>query len=408
MKKEAVEIKEKTLSNGLKLIGELNPGNKSCGIGFFVKTGARDEMTEESGVSHFLEHMLFKGTEGRSALDITMEMGNIGAQANAYTSEELTVYYSAIIPEYFSAMQDLLSDMMRPALDADEFDMEKKVILEEIALYQDRPNFFLFENAYQDFFAPHCAGNSVLGTTDSVGALRVEQMQAYFARRYVPDNITLVGSGDFNWNRFIEDAERLCGSWQYGNANRQHSNFKFERRQKIYRKKDLTQAHMLWLAPSCGVAQAERIPLSLLATILGDHHGSKLYWALVDNGLAEGAGADNDERADTGCFAIYAATAPDKLNQVKDVVQKLSAKLLDFSSEDLERAKTKVVTRMALSGELPMGRLMALGSEWSNRSRIHRLHEKIKDIKAITKDDIAKALEKYPLNEWSEFSLLPE
>jgi predicted Zn-dependent peptidase len=141
--------KQTQLKNGLTVIGESNPANVSSAIGFFVRTGARDETPAESGLSHFLEHMMFKGTPTRSAIDINMALGNLGAQANAFTSEENTVYYAAVIPERFSEMQELLSDMLRPALDPNEFDMEKKVILEEIALYQDRPHFFLFENAFQ-------------------------------------------------------------------------------------------------------------------------------------------------------------------------------------------------------------------------------------------------------------------
>src|SRR5258708_1167985 len=159
------EILLHTLKNGLTLIGEPNSANKSAAVGFFVRTGARDEVGKEAGISHFLEHMMFKGTEKRSSLDITYQLGNIGAQANAYTSEENTVYYSAIIAEFFSEIVELLCDMLRPALDRDEFNLEKKVILEEIALYQDRPQFYLFENAISTYFNSHTPGNSVLGTT---------------------------------------------------------------------------------------------------------------------------------------------------------------------------------------------------------------------------------------------------
>lgn len=164
-------FKKTQLSNGLTLLGESNPSNVSAAIGFFVKTGARDETPAESGLSHFLEHMMFKGTPTRSALQINLDLGNLGAQANAFTSEENTVYYAAVIPERFAEMQDLLTDMLRPSLDRGEFDMEKKVILEEIALYQDRPHFYLFENAFKDYFGDHPAGNSVLGSHASVLSL---------------------------------------------------------------------------------------------------------------------------------------------------------------------------------------------------------------------------------------------
>jgi predicted Zn-dependent peptidase len=179
------EMKKTVLSNGLTVVGEPNPANVSAAIGFFVRTGSRDENEQESGVSHFLEHMMFKGTATRSAEDITFQLGNIGAQANAFTSEENTVYYGAVIPEHLPAMQELLSDMLRPAIDPDEFSTEKNVILEEIALYQDRPTHVLFEKAYRTFYGTHPVGNSVLGSTDSISALTYEQMRGYFERRKV-------------------------------------------------------------------------------------------------------------------------------------------------------------------------------------------------------------------------------
>ena len=122
----STKVYKEVLPNGLTLLAESNPANVSAGIGFFVRTGARDESARESGVSHFLEHMMFKGTPTRSALDINLELGNLGAQANAFTSEENTVYYATVIPEKFKAMQEHLSDMLRPALDPEEFSMEKK------------------------------------------------------------------------------------------------------------------------------------------------------------------------------------------------------------------------------------------------------------------------------------------
>ena len=140
-----MDFKKYTLENNLTLLGEVNPHAKSVALGFFVKTGARDETADVSGVSHFLEHMMFKGTEKRSALDVTYDLGNLGAQANAFTSEENTVYYASVLPEYFEDTLELLSDMLRPSLSQEEYDVEKKVILEEIALYQDHPMHILFE-----------------------------------------------------------------------------------------------------------------------------------------------------------------------------------------------------------------------------------------------------------------------
>jgi len=402
------EVRKQTLPNGLQIIGERNPNNKSASLGFFVKTGARDETEPESGISHFLEHMMFKGTAKRSALEVTFHLGNIGAQANAFTSEENTVYYASVVPKYFSAIQELLSDMLRPALDQHEFDTEKKVILEEIALYQDRPNFYLFEHASRDFYAGHPAGNSVLGSTQSVSAISRDLMRNYFERRYAANNISLVASGNFDWNQFLDDANRYCGAWKSHEAGRAVSGFKAKALQKEYRKKKIQQSHVLFMTDSASAQEQERYPLGVLANILGDSSGSKLYWELIDSGLADSAGADSDERDGTGCFMVYASTEPAKLEQVASKIKNIISDHTNFSEQDLERAKTKICSRVALSGELPFSRLLALGTDWTYLKQINSLKETIAKIKAVTRAEIEKALAKFPLKTWSEFRLLPE
>ncbi len=396
------------LSNGLTILGEANEANVSAAIGFFVKTGARDETDLESGVSHFLEHMLFKGTPTRSAIDINLELGNLGAQANAFTSEESTVYYSAIIPENFRAMQELLSDMMRPLLDPEEFAMEKKVILEEIALYQDRPHFYLFENAFKDYFGQHPAGNSVLGSHESVSALSRDVMKSYFDRRYSPSNIVLAATGNFSWESFVSDAERLCGGWENFSVLRDTPRYAGKSGKRNILRKNLSQSHAVLITSGACAQDPERYPLSLLANILGDSSGSRLYWALIDKGLADSASVDNDERDGTGCFSTYVSTSPERLDEVLSIARSVLASPLDFSEADLERAKSKIVSRIVLDGELPMGRLMALGMEWSYRRESTPLSVIVERVQNVTRGDIEGALKRFPLNEWSEYRLLPE
>lgn len=396
------------LSNGLTVLGEANPDHHSVGVGFFVRTGSRDEEPVESGVSHFLEHMMFKGTERRSALDITFELGNLGAQANAFTSEENTVYYAHVLPEYFEPILELLSDMLRPALDEGEFNTEKNVILEEIALYQDRPHFYLYENAAKDFFGNHPAGNSVLGTTQSISALSRNQMKEYFDRRYAPSNIVLVVSGKFDADSLQDLAQKYCGSWKDLKVERKVTPFKGSAKNVTFRKKDIKQSHGLLLTSSCSAQDAERYPLSILSNIIGDGIGSKIYWELVDPGLAESAGADIDEKDGTGYFSAYASTEPEKLEEVVAKLRSILAKGAEFSDEDLERAKNKIATRIALDGELPMGRLMTLGFDWTYRKRMRPLKEIISDVRSVKRTDIEAALTKFPLGTWAEYRLVGE
>lgn len=402
------EVQQETLANGLHIIAEYHPQAKSSSLGFFVRTGARDESPRESGVSHFLEHMMFKGTAKRNALEITFQLGNIGAQANAFTSEENTVYYASVMPKYFSAAQELLSDMLRPAIDPAEFETEKKVILEEIALYQDRPQFYLFEHATKDYFGDHSAGNSVLGSQQSIADLKRDEMAEYFRRRYSADNITLVASGNFDWRAFFSDAKKYCANWQAFAPQRDAVPYTGNKIRKVYKKKNLTQVHLLFVCPGASAEQEERYAMSLLATMLGDSSGSRFYWELIDSGLADSAGADNDEKQGTGCFMAYASTELKNAPKVEQVMRDILDTPLEFSDADLERAKNKVLTRVVLGGELPMGRLMALGNEWLYRKRIHSLRETIEKVRALSRSDIERALKIYPLKKWAEFKLEPE
>ncbi len=399
--------KRTNLKNGLTIIGEMNRSNVSTAIGFFVKTGARDETTNESGVSHFLEHMMFKGTASRSALDINFALGNLGAQANAFTSEENTVYYAAVIPERFTEMQELLSDMVRPALDPNEFDTEKKVILEEIALYQDRPHFFLFESAFKDYFSTHPAGNSVLGSHDSVSALTHEQMRDYFNRRYSPSNIVLAATGNFDWDSFVTDAERYCGAWRGDYVPRTCTRYRGASKRRIFTKSNLNQAHAVLIAEGTSAQDDERYPMALLATMLGDSSGSRMYWELIHTGLAESAGVDSDERDGTGCFSAHVSTTPDRLEQVLEIAKRILSTPMDFTEHDLDRAKAKVISRIVLDGELPMGRLMALGLEWIYRQESTPLSAIIERLREVSRAEIEAALDRFTLSAWSEYSLLP-
>jgi predicted Zn-dependent peptidase len=381
-------VKQHTLKNGLKIICEHTPEAKSVGLGFFVKTG-------------------FKGTPKRSALELTFDMGNIGAQANAFTSEENTVYYATVLPEYALSMQEILSDMMRPTLDPQEFDTEKNVILEEIALYQDRPQFYLFDNASTDFFGSHPAGNSVLGSNESIKALTREQMKDYFDRRYAPNNIVFACAGNIDADAIIRQVESLCGGWSSIDAPRKYPLFSAENKSKIFQKPNIQQGHVLLYAQGPSAQDKERYALSMLSMILGDSSGSRMYYELVQTGIAESAGADTDEKDQAGNFYAYAVTEPNKTDQVSEIMRSIISKAHDFNDADLTRAKTKSISRIIANGELPMGRLMALGTEWVYLNQIQNLQDLISEVKAVTVSDIHAALEKFPLQVISEYRLLP-
>src|ERR1700758_3354961 len=188
------------LDNGLRVIAELNDQAHSVASGFFVKTGSRDESKELAGVSHFLEHMVFKGPPRRSALAVNRDFDRVGAKHNAQTSEEDTFFHVTCLPEYLPPAFDVLSDILRPTLRSDDFDTEKQVIIEEIRMYLDNPMSVAYEAAKTAHFGDHPLGNSILGTVESIAGLRADQMRAYFAERYCPSNIVLGFAGKGDWN----------------------------------------------------------------------------------------------------------------------------------------------------------------------------------------------------------------
>ena len=215
-----MQFREHQLDNGLQIIAECNPRACCSAAGFFVHAGARDETDSLSGVSHFLEHMVFKGTERREAADVNRELDDIGAQSNAFTSEEQTVYYAAMLPEYLPQGIDLLSDIMRPSLREKDFSMEKQVILEEIAKYDDQPPYGAQEKVMALHFGSHPLARSVLGTQESVEALSRDQMAGYWQERYSPSNMTLAAAGKIDFDALVRQLESLCGNWQRADVER--------------------------------------------------------------------------------------------------------------------------------------------------------------------------------------------
>src|SRR6266571_5495063 len=184
----ALQFHHKQLKNGLDIIAEINPDSHSVASGMFVKTGARDESMDVNGVSHFLEHMMFKGSAKYTWEDVNRIFDEIGARYNAFTSQEMTAYYANVLPEFTERAMEHLSHLLRPAIRVEDFTTEKKVILEEIAMYLDDPGHRLYEDLMESHFGPHPLSMSVLGAAETIQKLKRDQMAEYFARRYGPGN----------------------------------------------------------------------------------------------------------------------------------------------------------------------------------------------------------------------------
>lgn len=394
-----MQFREHTLDNGLEIVAECNDQAYSTGLGFFVRAGSRDESDEVAGVSHFLEHMMFKGTPRRTADDVNREFDEMGAHYNAFTTEEGTVYYAAVLPEYQSAAVDLLGDIMRPSLRKEDFDTEKKVIIEEIRMYEDQPPFGADDKCKAVFFGRHPLGRSVLGTPETITDLSVEQMRSYFESRYSPQNIVLVGAGRIDFEQLVTDAERLCGGWQRIEAERQvapampHAEF------QCLGKDISAQEYVMELAAGPAAEDPDRYAAKILATVLGDDSGSRLYWELVDTGYAEHASLGHYDYQGAGLFLTYMSCLPentsDNLQRVLDLYRKAEAE--GFSEAELEQAKRKINSRVVLSSERPRGRLFSVGSNWIQRAEYRTVQDDLRAVEGVSVDDLERLLKQYPL-----------
>jgi predicted Zn-dependent peptidase len=399
-----------TLSNGLALVGETNAPARSVALGFFVKTGSRDETPDVSGVTHFLEHMVFKGTPRRSALEVNADFDKIGAQYNAFTSEENTVFYAAVLPEYLPQAFDILADILRPSLREDDFEMEKNVIIEEIGMYEDQPTWSAYDHAKRVYFADHPLGNSILGTPQSIRALKRDQMHAYFQRRYVPGNIAVVAAGNFGWDKLVKLAEKHCGHWSQGleghldmRTTRGTGAFEVLNREKV------TQEHVILVSPGPPVNSMKRYAADILATVLGDDSGSRLYWALVDPGLAESADCSFHEYFDTGAFYVSFSCEPEQAQKnlaiVHGILRQVQAD--GISDEELRQAKSKVLSRVVRGGERPMGRMQAIGMQHVYWNAYHTVDEELRWFEEVTRKKVREVLRSYPLDQATTLALGP-
>ncbi|MEI7836228.1 MAG: pitrilysin family protein [Planctomycetota bacterium] len=404
-----MEFRQTQLGNGLTIIGEVNREAASTAMGFFVQTGSRDETPDVAGVSHFLEHMMFKGTDRRSAAEVNLAFDRLGAQYNASTSEENTIYYGAVLPEFQADLLDVLGDMMRPALRGADFDMEKNVIIDEIARYEDMPSFKVFEKLMAVHFAGHPLANSVLGTTESITVLRREQMQRYFDQQYSPGNVTLVGVGKLDFDAFVAQADRLCGQWAPFDVHRLRPPCRGSGATRVIADPKVVRQHVAMMSAAPPSDDEDRYAAQLAATIFGDETGSRLYYALVDPALVDEAHCSYEAMDATGTFVTAISCDPERARQVVDVTL---AEMASFVNDgptpgELYAARNKLASIITVKGEIPMGRLVSVGLEWVYRHDYIPMGEQIDRLFAVTRDQVRDILARYDLRAVSTTLLGP-
>ena len=389
------------LSNGLQIVGQPMPDFESVAVSYYVRTGSRDEYDPTIvGVSHFLEHMVFKGTKTLDWQDITLEFNKIGAEINAFTSHKSTVFYARVLGEYLDRAVELLSDMMYPRLSEEDFTMEKEVIVNEIARSEDQPYNLAYRRMMSTYFGSHPLGHDVLGSRESIRGMRIEQMRDYWARRYAANNLILSVAGKFDWDHIIELAEKHSSNWRIGDSGRDVSHYEpADSLHNIMIDKNLKQQIMLIAMPAIDVKHPDYYGAALGGSILGDNDGSRLYWNIYQRGLAESASAGLWAMEGTGIMLMEANSTPENAPRVlKMLNEELASLLKDGVYEDeLRRAKDKWISSIVLSSKSTFARMRSLANDWVTEGRLVSVEEEIERIEKITAEDVMRSLKHFPM-----------
>ena len=349
------------------------------------------------GVSHFLEHMMFKGTKKLSAEEVDLAFDDIGAEHNAFTSSEMTAFWGAGLPEVLPDIHNILADILRPALRTQDFDDEKKVILEEIAMYDDQPFWVLYESAMEQYYGDSPLGHRVLGTPETIKKMQRDELATYFFDRYSADNTIVVLSGNLDFDRMVSNIEERCGSWEATGTTRTYEEIK--RFGGVHSKviEDLHQHYTLMMMPSASFQDEKRHAAAALASIFGGGDGSRLHWALVDSGLAEAASASADASDKFGEQMVWAVCAPEHGEQVSSRIKEEMHKLVpSLKEEDLLKVIAKASTGAAVASERPSGRMQRLGSMLTTSGMYGSLEDELQKIEQLTLKDLHEAAELFP------------
>jgi predicted Zn-dependent peptidase len=386
------EIERATLPNGIRIVTESMPYVRSVSLGLWIGSGSRVEHGPENGISHFIEHMVFKGTRQRSAEDIARSVDSVGGGLDAFTSKELVSFNAKVLDEHLPLALDILADLvLNPLFREADIEKEKSVILEEIKMEADQPEFVLHEAFISNFWKGHSLGKPILGTKETVKKFGQEMLCDYYNRVYSPGNILITAAGNLNHDVIVKLVRDKFESMQTRAAlpldttPRPHAPI-------ILRKKEsLEQVHIALGVPAYALAHELRFPLYVLNTVLGGGMSSRLFQNIREKqGLAYAVYSELNLFSDTGCFTIYAGTAIETAKQVvESVIKELRQLKNDLIGEDeLRRAKDHLKGSLMLSLESTSSRMSNLARQELYFDRFMSLDEMIDSIEAVTREQV--------------------
>jgi predicted Zn-dependent peptidase len=407
-------INKYTCQNGVRIVLENIPTVRSVAIGVWIGTGSRDENPENNGISHFLEHMFFKGTTNRSAKEIAESFDSIGGQVNAFTSKEYTCYYAKVLDTHSQFALDVLADMFfNSTFIEEELNKERNVVLEEIKMYEDTPDDIVHDLLSRAVFEDHPLGYPILGTEETLNTFTGDTLKQYIHERYTPENVVISIAGNVS-DAFIKEVEKYFGAYQ-GAKNQKVDNIPAFHSNQISRKKETEQAHLCIGFEGLKVGHEDIYSLITLNNILGGSMSSRLFQEVREQrGLAYSVFSYHSAYQDSGIVTVYGGTGAKQLNVLYETIQETLNKLKQdgITERELTNSKEQLKGSLMLSLESTNSRMSRNGKNELLLKRHRSLDEIIDQIDTVTKnsvDEMARNIftDKYSVTLISPDGVLP-
>ncbi len=389
-----------TLPNGLTIVTENIPFVRSVAFGIWVKNGSRNEELATNGISHFIEHMLFKGTANRTAKEIADEIDAVGGQLNAYTSKEYTCYYVRALDTHFDLVLDILADMFfNSRFDEDDINKERKVIIEEINMYEDTPEELAHDLLQYNFWKGNSLGLPILGTEETISSFNRSTFKSYFQKNYRPESTVVAVAGNFKDEEMLKKIEeRFSGFKGAGESAKQSDSSKVEYYPCIvYKEKEIEQVHISMGFPSISIGSDDSYVLAVLNTIFGGGMSSRLFQTIrEEQGLAYSVYSYNSSFTNSGLFSIYAGLNRSQTLQVINLIVNEVKKLFSekITPLQLERTKEQLKSNYILSLESTNSRMTSIGRSMLMLNRIMEPEDIMEKIDAVTNERLDSLIEK--------------
>ncbi len=385
-------IRRTALPNGLTIITEEMEHIRSVCIGIWVKTGSRDEDKQWNGISHFVEHMVFKGTEHRTAEEIARQVDSIGGNIDAFTAKECVSFSIKVLDEHLPIALDVLSDLvLNPIFASDDIVRERGVILEEIKMDEDSPDYLVHEIFTQNFWKDHPLGRPILGTRDTVKGFEREPVAGFYRQRFVPGNVIVTAAGHLNHDHFVELVGKRFANMQPMSNGFHSAPPKIVPKIILRNKKSLEQVQICVGVPSYPITHEKRHSSYILNTLLGGGMSSRLFQNIRERqGLAYAIYSDLNPYRDTGCLSVYAGTSRTSATKVvESVVSEFrDLKSAEVPADELRRSKDQLKGSLMLSLESSTARMSNLARQEMYFDQFYGLDELIAKIESVTTEEL--------------------